>query len=58
MLRLRLAALGLAILTLAGCAPAPSDPARAATDKPGAAQGRAPAPSQAPTERGGGGGGY
>ncbi len=62
MLCLRFAALGLAILTLAGCAPAPTDPTRAATDKPAAAQSRAPTPSQAPAERGsdggGGGGGY
>jgi len=58
MLCLRFAALGLAILALAGCAPAPTDPTTAAIDKPAAAQSRAP--TQAPGERGsdGGGGGY
>jgi hypothetical protein len=59
MSRLRFTALGLAILTLVGCAPAPTDPARAATDKPAAAQSRTPPSAAPPIERGGdGGSGY
>jgi hypothetical protein len=59
MTRLRFTAFCLAILTLAGCSEAPTDPAKASGSKPGTAQSQPPA-SYEPSERGGdgGGGGY
>jgi hypothetical protein len=51
-----LTAIFLAILTLAGCAQTPADPAKAAADKPGTAQTQPPV-SYTPSDRGGGDGG-
>ena len=58
MTRLRLTAFCLAILTLAGCSQATTDPAKTAVDKPGT-QSQTPT-SYTPFDRGGdgGGGGY
>ena len=55
MARLKLTAFCLAILTLAGCSQAPTDPATAAGGKPGTVQSQPPAP-YTPADRGGGGG--
>jgi len=60
MARLKLTAVCVAILTLAGCSQPMTGPAKAAADKPGTAQSQPPA-SYAPSDRGGdggGGGGY
>jgi len=63
MTKLRFTAFCLAILTLTGCSQAPSDPAKAATDKPGTVRPQAPAanPYSGYGDHGGdggGGGGY
>ena len=59
MTKLRLTAFCLAMLTLAGCSQAPTDPAKASVSQPASAQTQPPA-SYVPSDRGGdgGGGGY
>jgi hypothetical protein len=55
MTTLRFTAFCLAILALAGCSQATTDPAKTSADKPGTAQSQPP-PSYTPADRGGGGG--
>jgi hypothetical protein len=55
MTKLGLTAFCLAILTLAGCSQATTDPAKTTADKPGTTQIQPP-PSYVPSDRGGGGG--
>jgi ABC-type transport system substrate-binding protein len=57
MTKLSLTGFCLAILTLAGCAQATTDPAKAASEKAGTVRTQSPSPSPNPSSGGGGGDG-